>query len=163
MRRILAAAALTALVALGAGCTSTGSPSPGSTTAARPSATPSVDASGQAICDDLQKTILDTDVTAFGAELGKMMAARLQGDKAGESTAQTAAVAKLTEIVGKLRRHAGTATDPKLKSALNESADNVEKLAADTSNFSNIKSLDQVSETTQKFATSLDAIAQYCA
>ena len=36
----------------------------------------------RAICDDLQRNVLDGDAKAFGAELGKMITARGQGNKA---------------------------------------------------------------------------------
>ena len=58
---------------------------------------------------------------------------------------------------------AGEATDPRLKDALNASAANLEKLAGDTDNLSKLNSLDQVGQTTQKFATALSDIADYCA
>jgi len=164
MRRLIAAAALCGAALLAAGCTDgTVTPSPSSTGSA-PSATTSgpTDPKAQAICDDLRQNILNTDATVFGTELGKMINARARGNKAEETRAQAAAVAKLKEISAKLRANADQATSPRLKTALTTSADNLEKVAADTGNFSNLNSLDSVSQTTQKFSTALADIADYC-
>jgi hypothetical protein len=163
MRRLLAAAALTAAALVAAGCTG-GTPSTQPSPAvSSSSAAPSTDPSAAVICADLKNKILDTDVRAFGAELGKMIAARAQGDKTAQAAAQQAAVDKLKEISGKLRADAAMASDPKLKDALTTSADNVDKLAADPSTFANITSIDQVGQLTQRFAQSLDEINKYCA
>ena len=165
MRRLIAAAALCGAALLTAGCTDgTATTSPSSTGSA-PSVTTSggsTDPKAQAICDDLRQNILNTDATAFGTELGKMINARAQGNTAEETRAQAAAVAKLKEISAKLRAHADQATSPRLKTALTTSADNLEKVAADTGNFSNLNSLDSISQTTQKFTTALADIADYC-
>src|SRR5690242_4895472 len=165
MRRILAAVALGAVAFLGAGCTGTGtgtgSPS-ASASGSASSSTPVTDPSAQAICDDLQKNVLDTDAKEFGADLGKMISARASGDKNAQAQWQQAAVTKLHDISAKLRKDAAMATDPKLKAALNDSADNLDKLASDTSNFDNLNSLDAVSQTTQKFAQSLNEVTAFC-
>jgi hypothetical protein len=165
MRRLVAVAALGVAVLFAAGCdngTATSTASKPPSPSASPSASPSRDPKAQEICDDLHRNILDVDAKAFGTELGKMIAARAQGNKAEETRAQQAAVAKLNGIAGKLRTHAGEATDPRLKDALNASASNLEKLAADTGNLSKLNSLDQVGQTTQKFATALGDITDYC-
>jgi hypothetical protein len=166
MRRILAAVALGTVVFLGAGCsgtgTGTGSGTPSASSSASGSASPASDPSAQAICADLQANILDTDAKEFGADLGKMIAARASGDKTAQAQWQQAAVTKLHDISAKLRKDAGMATDPKLKTALNDSADNLDKLASDTSNFENLNSLDAVSQTTQKFAQSLNEVTAFC-
>src|SRR5436309_3511785 len=167
MRRILAAVALSAVALLGAGCTGTNTATPSSsasaTGGASASATPSADPSVQAICTDLKDNILNTDAKAFGAELGKLVTARASGDKAAQTQAQQNAVAKLHEISGKLRKHADEATDPQLKTALTDSATSLDQLAADTSNFEQINSLDAVSQTTQKFVTALNEVTKFCA
>ncbi len=165
MRRLIVTAALGVAVLFAAGCdngTATSTASKPPVPSASPSASPSRDPKAQGICDDLHSNVLDVDAKAFGTELGKMIAARAQGNKTEETQSQQAAVAKLGEIAGKLRTHAGEATDPRLKNALNTSADNLEKLSADTDSLSKLNSLDQVGQTTQKFATALSDIADYC-
>ncbi len=165
MRRLIVTT-LGVAVLFVAGCdngTATSTASKPPVPSASPSASPSRDPKAQEICDDLHRDILDVDAKAFGTELGKMIAARAQGNKTEETQSQQAAVAKLGEIAGKLRAHAGEATDPRLKDALNTSADNLEKLSADTDSLSKLNSLDQVGQTTQKFATALSDIADYCA
>src|SRR5215510_1151648 len=165
MRRILAAAALTAFALAGAACTANGtvttSPSSGAP-AASATAAPSTDPSAQAICADLRATVLDKDAKEFGTDLGNMIAARSKNDTAAANAAQQAAVAKLHQISAKLRSEAGTATNPDLKQALNDSADNLDKLANDTDNFSKVDSLPAVSQTTQKFVEALGTITKFC-
>jgi hypothetical protein len=166
MRRLIAAVTMGAAATLAAGCsdgTVTAGPSgaPSLPAGAAPSS-PSRDPMARAICDDLQRNVLDGDAKAFGAELGKMITARGQGNKAEEGRAQQAAVAKLGEIAGKLRRHAGEATEPRLKGALTASAANLEKMAAHTGDFASLNSLETIGQTTQKFAASLSDIADYC-
>ncbi|GII22814.1 hypothetical protein [Planosporangium mesophilum] len=167
MRGLIAVAALCGATLLTAGCgTAAGTPEavPSASASARPSAVAgaSPDASAQAVCDDLRSTILDTDAKAFGTELGRMIAARGQGDRAGESRAQQAAGAKLGEIAGKLRTHAAAATDPRLANALTTSAANLDRLGSDPATFAGLTSLDAVSQTTGKFATALSDVADYC-
>jgi len=163
MCRILAATALTAFVLAGAGCTANGTPitSPSSGAPAT-SASPSTDPSAQAICADLRTNILDKDAKEFGTDLGNMIAARSKNDTAAANAAQQAAVTKLHQISAKLRSEAGTATNPDLKQALNQSADDLDKLANDTDNFSKVDSLPAVSQTTQKFAEALGTITKFC-
>jgi hypothetical protein len=165
MRRLIAALALCGGALLAAGCgdgivTVTRSASP--STSASTGASPSRDPKAQAICDDLHRNVLDVDAKAFGAELGKMIAARAQGNKTEAARAQQAAVTKLNEIAGKLRKHADGATDPRLRSALSASAANLEKLAADTDQLSRLDSLEAVGQTTQKFAAALSDVVEYC-
>jgi hypothetical protein len=165
MRRLIVTATVGVVVLFAAGCdngTATSTASKPPTPSASPSASPSRDPKAQEICDDLHRNILDVDAKAFGTELGKMIAARARGNKTEETQSQQDAVAKLNEIAGKLRTHAGEATDPRLKGALNASAGNLEKLAGDTDNLSKLNSLDQVGQTTQKFAAALSDIADYC-
>jgi hypothetical protein len=163
MRRLIVGVAV-GCAALLAGCsdantTTQPTTAPGTATT---SPAPSRDPRAAAICDDLHRNVLDVDAKAFGTELGKMISARTQGNKAEETRAQQAAVAKLTEIAGKLRTHANEATDPQLKSALTASASNLEQIAADTDGLSKLNSLDAVGQTTARFATALSEIADYC-
>lgn len=166
MRRLLAAVSLCAAAFLTAACTndtvtgSSGTPAPSSSS---PGGSGTADPMAESICNDVRQNILNTDAVAFGTELGKMITARQSGNKAEETRAQNAAAAKLKEISGKLRADAAKATAPKLKSALTTSADGVDALAADTSNFTSISSLDQVSALNQKYATALAGISDYCA
>jgi hypothetical protein len=166
MRRLVAVATLAAGLAL-AGCggdtkssaTPTASPSAGPT--ASPS--PAIDPKAAAICDDLRNNVLDVDAKAFGAELGKMIVARTQGKPEDAAKSQQAAVDKLHTISGKLRARAGEASDPKLKTALTSSADNLDQLAADSGNFTSLDSLDKVGQTTQRYAAATGSIGEYCA
>ena len=165
MRRILAAAALAAFAFAGAACTNgtvTTSPSSSAPATSVTTTSPSPDPSASAICADLRNNVLDTDAKEFGTDLGNMIAARAKGDTAAANTAQQAAVTKLHQISAKLRSQADMATNPDLKSALNQSADNLDKLANDTDNFSKVDSLPAVSQTTQKFAEALGTITKFC-
>jgi hypothetical protein len=164
MRCLIIGTVLCAAVATTAACSGgtsdgTARPSPSVISSA---AGPSRDPQADAICADLHQNILDVDAKAFGTALGKMIAARGAGDKAEETRDQHAAVAKLNEIAGKLRTHAGEATDPRLRDALTASASNLDALAADTDGLSKVTSLDQVGDTTKRFASALSEIADYC-
>jgi hypothetical protein len=163
MRRLIAVAALCATTLL-TGCsdgTVTAKPATAPSAAPSVETSPSRDPAASAICDDLHQHVLDVDTKAFGAELGRMVAARTQSDKAEETRAQQAATAKLNEIAGKLRAHVNEATQARLKNALSASASNLESLAGDAG-LARLNSLDAVGETTRKFATALGDIADYC-
>jgi hypothetical protein len=167
MRRLIAVTTLAAVglggVGCGSGAKSSAAPTSSPTASASASPSPSVDPKAQAICDDLRTNVLDVDAKAFGTELGKMIVARTQGNKPEEARAQQAAVDKLHAISGKLRGHAGEATDPALKTALTGSADNLDQLAADSNNFTSLDALDKVGQTTQKYAAATGSIGEYCA
>jgi hypothetical protein len=122
----------------------------------------SPDPKAKAVCDDVRGSVLDGDAKAFGTALGKMMAAGVQHDQAGQDRARQAATAKLGQIAGKLRSHAAEATDPRLRSVLAASAANMDKLGADTAALRSLDSLDTVSKTTSRFATALGDVAEYC-
>jgi hypothetical protein len=164
MRRLMAAAALVTVVLMGAGCADNGSvtASPSSSPSVTVSPTPSVDPSAKTICDDITKNILDTDAKALGVQLGKLVAARAQGDKAAQQAAQQQAAAKLHEIAGKVRTHASEASDPQLKDALSKASENLDRLANDTAFFDQITSLDMVGDATKKFTQAVNDVVQYC-
>jgi hypothetical protein len=166
MRRILAAAALAAFAVAGAACTANGtvtaSPSGSGTPNATATASPSPDPSASVICADLRTNVLDKDAREFGTDLGNMIAARAKGDTAAANTAQQAAVTKLHQISASLRSEADNATNTDVKQALDQSADNLDKLANDTDNFSKVDSLPAVSQTTQKFVEALSSITKFC-
>jgi hypothetical protein len=165
MRGLIAVAALCGAALLTAGCgKATVNARPGATPSAQPGVvvSASLDPRAKVVCEDLRGNILDTDAKAFGAELGRMIAARGQADRAGQSRAQQAATAKLGEIAGKLRTNAAGATDPRLTNALNTSAANLDKLGSDAATFAALNSLDAVGQTTAKFARALGDIAEYC-
>jgi hypothetical protein len=168
MRGLIVVAALCGVTLLTAGCgDTTGTAGRGGTSSAefvRPSAPAgaSPDPKAQAICDDLRGNVLDADAKAFGTALGRLMAARTQGDRTAEGQAQQAATAKLSQIAGKLRTHAAEATDPRLRHALTASATNLDKLGTDAGTLANLDSMDAVSKTTGRFAAALGDAAEYC-
>lgn len=165
MRRLMAAAALATVVLVGAGCadnSSTASPSASSSPSPTASPTPSADPSAKAICDDITKTVMDSDAKALGTQLGKLAVAKAQNDKSAQQAAQQAAAAKLHEVASKLRTHASEATDPQLKDALSKAAENLDRLANDTAFFDQITSLDMVGDATKKFTEAVAAVVQYC-
>lgn len=166
MRALIAVAALGGAALFTAGCGHATVPAAHrAAPAARPSTAVNLkpDPKARAVCDDLRNGVLDVDTKAFGTELGRIIAARTQSDRAGESRATQAAAAKLGEIAGKLRTRAGEATDPRFASALNGSAGNLEKLGSDAGAFAGLISMDAVGQITAKFATGLGDVADYCA
>lgn len=178
MRRVLAATVLAAVAFLGSGCTGTASPRDASSASASPAAGAGgqasapvaalADPNARAICDDLARTVLDADARAFGAELGRIVTVLEKGDKATAADrtalakAREAAAGKLREVAAKLRKHAGTASDPVLRTALTESADNLEQLAADPATFEGLTSLALASAVTGRFITALEMLTRYC-
>ncbi|GAA1795780.1 hypothetical protein HC028_18605 [Planosporangium flavigriseum] len=163
MRGLIAVAALCGVTLFSAGCGGGTAPAPAAkfVQPSLPAAT-SPDSKAQAICTDLRANVFDADATAFGAELGRLMAARTQQDPAGEERSRQAATAKLGEIAAKLRTHAGEAADPRFRRALNASAVNLEKMGNDPGTLAKLDSLDAVSKTTGRFAAALGDAAEYC-
>src|SRR5690242_9796353 len=129
MRRLFAAVSLCGAAFLAAACTggtTTASPGTPAPAASSTGGSATADPMAETICNDVRQNILNTDAVAFGTELGKMITARQSGNKAEETRAQAAAIAKLKEISGKLRADADKATASKLKSALTTSAEGVD-------------------------------------
>ncbi|MGC9671458.1 hypothetical protein ACNTMW_33565 [Planosporangium sp. 12N6] len=163
MRGMIAALTLSGAALLTVGCADDGAGTPVRGAGPPASAAPaSPDPQATAVCADLRGTVLDTDAKAFGAELGRLVAARSQGDRAGESQAQQAATATLTRIADRLRTHATGATDPRLTGALDTSAANLDRLGADPATFAGLTSLETVSQTTARFTAALGEVTDYC-
>jgi hypothetical protein len=109
----MAAAALLAVLALGAGCGTDSKPSAG---------TPSGAAAGgntQQVCTESRKVITDSSA-AFSQQMGKIAVAAATGGTAGEK----AALADLKKLIkdwsAGLKAQAEKAADPELKQALAE-------------------------------------------
>src|SRR6266511_259387 len=144
MRRIMAAAAVAALV-LGAGC-SKDSGGAGASSSPTPSASPTLDvaANTKQVCDEVKQ--LNTDsAKKVGDAIAKATAAAMKGDEANDIT---------KDWVAKLRAAAAKAANPELAKALNDIADQVEKLLGEDA------TVDQMNKTVQEAGTTLN---KYCA
>ncbi len=171
MRRALLAAALGGLLLSGAGCSGddaeTASEAPQlvvpSTAAAATSPAPDYSANTRTVCAKLDK-IFDTELQAFGTELGKMIAYK-EAKQATEATeAEKDAAAQLKDVSAQVRKETGAAQDPEIKDAGAQSAAKLSKSAADGAFFDQIKTtkdLDKILET--RMTDWLSPIAGRCA
>ncbi len=153
MRRIMAAAAVAALV-LGAGC-SKDSGGAGASSSPTPSASPTLDvaANTKQVCDEVKQ--LNTDsAKKVGDAIAKATAAAMKGDEAGAKKAVDEANDITKDWVAKLRAAAAKAANPELAKALNDIADQVEKLLGEDA------TVDQMNKTVQEAGTTLN---KYCA
>jgi hypothetical protein len=152
MRRIMAAAAVAALV-LGAGCSKDNSGAGASSPT--PSASPTLDvgANTKQVCDEVKQ--LNTDsAKKVGDAIAKATAAAMKGDEAGAKKAVDEANDITKDWVAKLRAEAAKAANPELAKALNDIADQVEKLLGEDA------TVDQMNKTVQEAGTTLN---KYCA
>jgi hypothetical protein len=176
MRRVLLAVAITGTIVSTAACGGTGggsaSPSP-SATSASPSASPTTSptptasanyaADTKRICGEIEKSI-ESDMTDFGEELGKMIAYRQAGSTARANEAKADAQAELRTIAAGMRQRTANAQDPELRAAGQESAENLEASAADEAFFRRLRTVNDVKAMLEKeVVTWLLPLAEFCA
>lgn len=169
MQRAILAVTLGGLLLTVAACDSDAETTEAATTA--PAVTPSsapaslppdYSANTRQVCGKIDK-IIDRDVTAFGAEMGKMIArkeakATVEADKAEKAAGQ-----RLAAAAAGIRRETAAAEDPELKTAGVTSAGKLAKAATDTRFFDGIKSsteFDRVIEA--RMAEWLSPVTGYC-
>jgi hypothetical protein len=153
MRRALLAVALGGVLVTGTACNAdrpTGasaapaasSPSPESAdVAASPAATdasPDYSADTRVICGRLE-TVFTDDLTAFHAQMGKMIANKEAKLTPEAAKAQQAASAELKKVGAKIKKETAAAQDPELRAAGAASAAKFEKSATDKAFFQQIK------------------------
>jgi hypothetical protein len=170
MRRALTAATLGALLLSGmAACTGkeddTGAAgtTPAATTAAPASAGPDYSADTKKVCADVDK-VFDTELEAFGTQVGKMIAYKEAKQTADADKAEKAASAKLKAIGDEVRDLTGKAQDPRLKEAGASSADQFLDTSSDSAWFDKIKTtkdLEKVIDT--QMSEWLTPVTGYCA
>lgn len=151
MRRLLAAAAVTAALLAGTGCSADGSgatqPSAGATvrpTSASGDASPApggtvspAGGNAKAVCAAATKASAEAG-TRYVSELGKMLQAGAADDTKGAKAAQQAAERALNTWAAQLKEQSGKASDARLKSLLNEMGTAVGRMKAD------IESIDEM-------------------
>ncbi|MFG2037931.1 hypothetical protein [Dactylosporangium sp. NPDC048998] len=130
MRRILTVAILAALVSTSAAC-SQSDESPQSaasaTSAASPASSPSptvdLKANTRAVCDKAEQLVTEDTVKPIGTQIGLMIVARQQKNKAAETQAVNKAKELTDALVKQARDLKAEAADPKLQAALDKAAD----------------------------------------
>lgn len=123
MRRRLATVVLTAVAALGAGCTDSPARDPGPA-AGRASAAPGPTAPDPATataCRDAT-TVINDSTAAFTAAVDRALRAEERGDTAARDAAMTELRAAFRSWASRLRTVADTAGDPALQSTLSQYA-----------------------------------------
>jgi hypothetical protein len=157
MRRLLAATALAALCATAAACGSDGDNSPGhsaATTAGVAATTAAAPGNTKQICADIQK--VSTDATAkFSQEFTKIRVAAASGDKSAEADAVKIIKTMFTEWANGLRAQADKASDGELAAALNDTADEIEKVAGSLTSADDLKQVDKLFQSPERGAAKI--------
>ncbi|MER7001508.1 hypothetical protein ABT297_00410 [Dactylosporangium sp. NPDC000555] len=124
MRRLLTVAILAALVSTSAACSqSDESPKPAASPTSSPSPTVDLKANTRAVCDKAEKIVTEDTVKPIGTQIGLMIAARQQKNKAAETQAVDKAKELTDALVKQARDLKAEAADPKLQTALDKAAD----------------------------------------
>jgi hypothetical protein len=139
MRRLFAAAVLTALAAVLTACGGesdsggTGSTAQGQDTAANT----------QQVCTAAQKVVTDS-TTKFTQELTKSLTAAATGDKSVTGTAVKSVKDLFTVWADGIRAEAEKALDPELKTALTTMADGLVKVQSSITSFDDLQKADKL-------------------
>lgn len=151
MRRLAAAAVLTAIVLVGAGCNTDGTTSASPTASASP--TLDVSANTKQVCADVKQ--LNTDSAAkITAAIAAAVKAGAKGDEAARKKAVDEANTTTMAWVTKLQAEGGKAADPELAKAVNEFATQVNKLVSEDASLDQMKAMVKDGEAT---------LAKHCA
>jgi hypothetical protein len=161
-----AAAVLLGLTGLAgaAACSSTQPPSPAAVTSpsrVTASATPSPSGNTAEVCRTINEAVAG-DLTAFGADLGTF-AGHLSGkntDAAGK--ARSAALGRLTGLAGKVRTAGQQATAPRLGTAADATARNLETLAADPALLAGVHAAADVPPVIKRVTSATDPMLGAC-
>jgi hypothetical protein len=140
MRRLIATAALAALVATGSACTTStgsGSGSSATPTASTTAGTGSGTADTKQVCADAQKVITDS-TGELGVDLQKVVTAAASGDQAKQDSAISALRDLFTRWSNGLREQAGKASNADLKAALTTYADKLAAVASQVKTFADL-------------------------
>jgi hypothetical protein len=166
MRRLLAAAALGAVVLTAAGCANSGTPAASGTTAApATSAAPAGGGSTKEICDSLEES-----GKKFESSVTGLTAGMAGGDPAKAKEALVAAGAGFTEFTAEVRAKAATASDPEFKKALEDVATSLETLGKTLSDLAT-KDVAEIQKdpttllnalSDPKFAKSFEDMSKFC-
>jgi hypothetical protein len=132
MRRLLAAAAIGAVLLTAAGCANNGTTGATGTTAAPTSAAPAGNGDTKAICDSLEASGKD-----FETSLSGMTGAFAGGDQAKAKEGLVKAGAAFTAFTTEIKAKAAIATDPAFKTALDNAAAGFEKLGKALTDLAN--------------------------
>jgi hypothetical protein len=144
MRRLLAAAALAALFTTAAcGSDSGDKPTAGGSTAAGGATTAAASGNTEQICADAQKVVADS-TTKFTQELTKVMTDAASGNASAEDAAVTTMKTMFTEWAEGMREQAGKASDEQLKTALNDTADEISKVATSIKSMNDLEQADKL-------------------
>jgi hypothetical protein len=165
MRRLLAAAAIGAVLLTSAGCANNGTTGATGTTAAPTSAAPAGNGDTKAICDSLEASgkQFETDMTALGGGL-------TGGDPAKALEALKKVGGAFTTFTAEIRAKAATATDPEFKTALENAATAFETLGQALAGFATAKPEDLQKDPTAimgplsdpKFTKAMDDMDKFC-
>jgi Cu/Ag efflux pump CusA len=148
MRRLMAAAALAVLCATATACSDSGDSSSasatgGSATASAAATTAAGSGNTKQICADAQKVVTDA-TTKFTQELTKVLANAANGS---DADAVKPIKNLFTEWADGLRELADRATDGQLKSALNDTADQIAKVAGSIKSATDLEQADKLLDT----------------
>ncbi|MEV8510937.1 hypothetical protein [Dactylosporangium sp. NPDC051484] len=170
MRRLLTVAILAALVSTSAACsqsdessTSAASPTSSSSRTSSPSPTVDLKANTKAVCDKAAKIVTEDTVKPIGTQIGLMIAARQQKNKAAETQAVNKAKELTDALVKQARELKAEAADPKLQAALDKAADGL-ALFGSTDHLAKIKALgdmDKLLADIQAASADLDTICAF--
>jgi hypothetical protein len=153
MRRLLAAAVFAALFATAA-CGSGDDNSSGNGGANAASATTAAAAANtEQICADAKKVIADS-TAKFTQELSKILTSAGSGNTAASNDSVTTIKTMFNEWAEGLREQADKATDGQLKSALKDTADQLEKVAASIKSATDLAQADKLLDSPELDAAS---------
>ncbi|WP_432981124.1 hypothetical protein [Dactylosporangium sp. CA-233914] len=159
MRRLLTVAILAALVSTSAACgdstDSDTSASAGSSPTSSPSPTVDIKANTKEVCGKAEKIVTEDAAKPIGEQIGIMIVAKEQKNKANETKAVAKAKELADALAKQLRDLKAEAADPKLQSALDKAADGI-ALFGTPDNLSKINSVGDM----EKLAEDIDAASK---
>lgn len=157
MRRLLAIAAMAAVVLTGAACNKSDTPTTTPTTAAPTSAAANAN---KAVCDAAHKALTD-GMTTLIPQMTSLQDAITKGDKVAQEKAVTDLKAALTAWAASVKVTADSATDPQLKATISEIVTAVEAGASQIKTIDDAKNA-QTLLSSPVLANAATKIGQLC-
>jgi hypothetical protein len=166
MKRLIISAAFAATLFAGAGTafaaapTPTPTPTPGmgtpSTPAPMPSTSISLDPNTVEVCDTSRETVND-GIKKFTTELENAGTLATNGDLVGAETSVKKAGTILLDLADQLRKDGANATNPELKTALDDVATELDTLGSSLNGLTSLQNFD-----TNRLETLANRVAELC-
>lgn len=147
---------------VGGGAVSTPAVAAPTPTAAPSSPDPGTAADTHRVCDAINQAVAQ-GASAFGTDLGSMVGHLAGNNRAAAETAKQSALHRLSALAATVRSAAAPAVDPVVRAAAENTAGNLDRVAADPGLLTGVKTVMDMSPVLGRITSAADPLTNVCA